>query len=96
MAVKIYFCEFNRDLSTLKSLLGHKCRNTLFFQEILVSKNKLKQDMDDSESTTFTLRESSMIICPEQPSSNISKEQYQNEKYLKQTAAFIPKHFTVK
>lgn len=52
--------------------------------------------MDDSESTTFTLTESSMTVCPEQPSSNISKEQYQNEKYLKQTAAFIPKHFTVK
>lgn len=96
MAVKIYFCKFNSDLFTLKSLLAHKSRNTLIFQEILVSKNKLKQDMDDSESTAFTLTGSSMIIRPGQPSFNISKEQYQNEKHLKQTAAFIPKHFTVK
>lgn len=97
MAVKVYFCKFNSELFTLKSLLRHKSRNTLFFQEMLIAKNKLKQDRDDSESTTFTLTESYVIIHLGQSSFNISKKQYQNEKYLKkQAAAFIPKHFTVK
>lgn len=50
-----------------------------------------------TQSAPFTLTEIYMIICLGQPSFNISKKQYQNEKYLKKlTAAFIPKHFTVK
>jgi len=97
VAVKVYFCKFNSELFTLKSLLRDKSRNTLFFQEILIAKNKLKQDRDDSESTTFTLTESYMILRLGQPSFNISKKQYRNEKYLnKQMAAFIPKQFPVK
>lgn len=55
------------------------------------------QDGDDSESTTFVSGESSIIIHLGQPSYNISKKQYQKEKYLKKTtAAFIPNHFPVK
>lgn len=55
------------------------------------------QDGDDSEGTTFMLRESSIIIHLGQPSCNISKKQYQKEKYLKkEKAAFIPNHFPVK
>lgn len=85
-------------LFTLKSLLRHKPRDSLFFPGNSNSKkSKLKQDGDDSESTTFVLTESSMIIHLGQTSFNISKKQYQNGKYLKkETAAFIPNHFPVK
>lgn len=57
------FQKFNNELFTWKSLSWQTTRNNLFFQEILLAKKpKLQQDGDDSESTTFVLRESSIII----------------------------------